>query len=746
MSLRGLLRLTVLLVAIGGLLAAVRQQNAEILSADLPTLPSRTKAELPKLTAWHREAGAAFRRGDYAACRQALEPLAVGEDQGWLTARLMLGFYALQLEEPRQALELLDLTTRPESQLEDWRLFALAEAAAGDGDPAIAEASLSRLVGDFPSSPIRAVAIQRAAEIAAENQLWQSALHWVDQGRSESLPAARSGELERLAWEIGQHLERPDLQALAGKRLLIDHPQQAEELAVADYFADTRGEIDWNLVLTTDESMQRAARLITNGEAEAALATLEAIADKDRSFPWWLLHAEALTRDYRGIEALQELKNLDTNEPSRRVELDWQRALAARDAAQVRRGRANLPQSQRQEMRALAAQNLETVSRLTPDPELSLRSLQLLFAELSDDEGGSVDPALAVLRQLQQLDSTDTTGARYLWRLGWQAFTKRDYTVAIGYWSELESLYPATNTARSGQYWTARSHEVLGHDARSREIYRGILAADTGDFYGRHALARLGEGHGLDTAEPSHPTEPWPEDPELDRALWLSDLGLDEFALLELEGLAQTADRRSYCAVEAIVLARIGRRRESIQSLVCAFPALGRPHQSAVPESALRLYYPLDFRQLIEQRAEEQGLSPFLVFAMVRQESAFDTAARSWAGAHGLMQLMPATARELAKRMGLEYSTARLGDPDFSIRLGTRYFRQVLEMFDGNQELALAGYNGGPYRIKKLWRQAGNDPELDRFVEGLSLEETKTYVKRILLFENSYEKLYLDNG
>ena len=63
-------------------------------------------------------------------------------------------------------------------------------------------------------------------------------------------------------------------------------------------------------------------------------------------------------------------------------------------------------------------------------------------------------------------------------------------------------------------------------------------------------------------------------------------------------------------------------------------------------------------------------------------------------------------------------------------------------MFDGNEELALAGYNGGPYRIKKLWRQAGSRRELDRFVEGLALEETKTYVKRILLFEDSYQRLY----
>ena len=213
-----------------------------------------------------------------------------------------------------------------------------------------------------------------------------------------------------------------------------------------------------------------------------------------------------------------------------------------------------------------------------------------------------------------------------------------------------------------------------------------------------------------------------------------------------LEAFVDTAERRAFCAEKAVFLARLGERRESIGWLVCAFPALGRASQSIVPQEALELYYPLDFRTIIEQRANEQNLSPYLVFAMVRQESAFDAAARSWAGARGLMQLMPATGREVAQRLGLRYSTSLLEDPDFSVRLGTRYFRQVLDMFDGNEELALAGYNGGPYRIRKLWRQAGTNAELDHFLEGLSLEETKTYVKRILLFEDTYRRLYTSGG
>ena len=83
------------------------------------------------------------------------------------------------------------------------------------------------------------------------------------------------------------------------------------------------------------------------------------------------------------------------------------------------------------------------------------------------------------------------------------------------------------------------------------------------------------------------------------------------------------------------------------------------------------------------------------------------------------MQLMPATARELAGRFGLPYSHEKLSDPDFNIRLGTSYFSQVLDMFEGNQELALAGYNGGPYRIKRWWREWGSS-DIDRFLEGLA--------------------------
>ena len=707
MSLRTLFRLAIAFTAVVLLVAAVRDRSVD-------TTVLQATAESPA----------------------KLDPSVAGEIGIPRDDRLIAGLEAFVAKEMREAVELLQDPLETEARLGDVRLFTLAESAHALEDITNAREAFAALIDNFPHSPLRAVAIWRVAQICAENELWEATLDWVELARSESLPAETASDIEVLVWQMGATLERPELQTEAGRRLFVEHPQLAAELDVEESFADT---------LTAPELERRAQRLVENREPREALETLDLIAESQRSFDWSLLRAEALTRDHRGREAMEILASLDSSERDRRIAVAWQRALAARDASKVRRGRSNLAQSQRQEMGELARRYLEEVADLTPDKVLQQRALKTLFAAISDEDD-SFERSLALLERLQSVEPTNTTGTRYLWRLGWQAYIRRDLPVAIGYWSELESLYRGTNAARSGRYWTGRAHEALGHESRALSIYREIVATAADDFYRRHARARLDESHQTSVQAPIRPTEPWPEDPLLTRARWMSDLGLQELALYELDGLRSGADPRAFCAEQAVVRARHGQRRESIQSLACAFPALGRAHQVIVPADALELYYPMDFRLIIEQRAEDQNLSPYLVFAMIRQESAFDAEARSWAGARGLMQLMPATGREVAQRLGLRYSTSRLNDPDFSVRLGTRYFRQVLDMFDGNVELALAGYNGGPYRIKRLWRRAGTNPELDRFVEGLSLEETKTYVKRIVLFEDTYRRLYAEGS
>jgi soluble lytic murein transglycosylase len=221
---------------------------------------------------------------------------------------------------------------------------------------------------------------------------------------------------------------------------------------------------------------------------------------------------------------------------------------------------------------------------------------------------------------------------------------------------------------------------------------------------------------------------------------------LDGAALTEVEHLAPRAEPRAASALRALALSRRGVPRESLRELRKAFPRLGTAHQRTVPREALELFYPRPYDDRIALAARAQGLPASLVFGIVHQESGFDPAAKSRSGARGLMQIMPATGKELARRLKMSYSTERLYEPDYSLRLGTTYFRQLLGQFGGEVELALASYNGGPGRIGRLWRAHGPERGLDLFLEDLYLEEPRDYVKRIVVLAESYRSLYSDLG
>jgi soluble lytic murein transglycosylase len=107
---------------------------------------------------------------------------------------------------------------------------------------------------------------------------------------------------------------------------------------------------------------------------------------------------------------------------------------------------------------------------------------------------------------------------------------------------------------------------------------------------------------------------------------------------------------------------------------------------------------------------------------------------------------MPDTAREMSHKVGVPYAPDRLYDPTTSVRLGAVYFKELLDRFDGNVELALASYNGGPNRIQRLWTEKRPDAQLADFLETLNIDESRNYVKRILVLADSYRQLYPSLG
>jgi soluble lytic murein transglycosylase-like protein len=712
-----------------------------------------------------RGAAAAMRRRDCAAALGDLAPLAAGGGPDLAPAGLVTGFYAHACGQVPLAEERLFGARLQGGVLEDWRLFLLGEDARARGHVLVARAALAKLLGDYPGSPLRPRAMVRAAALDWEQADAERALALVRQARREGLGGEERTRLDALAWEIGTRLGDAKVRAEAARELLVSSPMLAAQLGVAEVFRRPDGTLSLAGALTVSQLEQRARVLLALQLVPNALATLEAIAPADRDLQWVLLKADVLTRDHRGRDALALLRPLQSGESGRAADaghapparalrevqplfkaesmaaLEWALAQAADDAAAAQHGRSARVQAERRKLRLAAQLHLRSVAELGADPGLSVRALRALYAHLIE---GNFEPAIEALRRLRALDPKDLTGVNVLWARGWQDFSRRDYSGAVRYWTELDKLYADDSSGRRARYWTARSFEALGNRDRARQLYSELAAADTSDFYRRNALARLARWKAPPPESEARAAEPWPYDPALVRAQLLSDLGLDDLAQAELDLVrahSQGPSLRAEAALQAVILARRGERRKSVLAIRDAFPALGGPFQAAVPEEALKLYYPLDYEQAIRAAAVANGLPPALVFGVIRQESAFDANAQSWAGASGLMQLMPGTARELARGLGLGWSRDRLTEPAWNVQVGASYLRQVMAMFGGNVELALAGYNGGPYRIKRLWRESGNR-DLDRFLEGLSIEESKVYVKRILVLSDSYRRLY----
>ncbi len=149
--------------------------------------------------------------------------------------------------------------------------------------------------------------------------------------------------------------------------------------------------------------------------------------------------------------------------------------------------------------------------------------------------------------------------------------------------------------------------------------------------------------------------------------------------------------------------------------------------------------YPLPFRKELTGKARDMGLDPAYVYGLIRQESRFITDARSHVGAGGLMQIMPATARWTAQKLGLPYKQDNIIDPAFNMTLGTQYLKLVLDDFGGSQAMAAAAYNAGPSRPRR-WRE-GQTIDAAAWAESIPFNETRDYVKKVLINAVIYANL-----
>ena len=296
----------------------------------------------------------------------------------------------------------------------------------------------------------------------------------------------------------------------------------------------------------------------------------------------------------------------------------------------------------------------------------------------------------------------------------------------------IDAMSEANRREPAWTYWYARALAAQGNAFAAQVRYFGI-AEGTG-FYNVLAAEELGDTPVL--SEPGYE----PEDAEIEqvrrlpgiaRALELYRLGLREEAAREWSFALRGLDDG-----QLIAAAELARRAGAYERAIHTAGRTTYLH-------SLRLRYVTPYRDVFEQYARAQDMDAAWLLAVARQESRFATDARSGAGARGLMQIMPATAKWVARRSGMRnYRTEHAHDVEINIKLGARYLKGVLDRF-GSPVLALTAYNAGPTRAQR-WRDA--EPlEGAVYVETIPFPETRDYVKKVMSSAVFYSVLLHDS-
>lgn len=345
------------------------------------------------------------------------------------------------------------------------------------------------------------------------------------------------------------------------------------------------------------------------------------------------------------------------------------------------------------------------------------------------------------------------------WRAAWLTYRIGNYTQAAQMFDDQLTRYAGGQEIPAALYWRARLYADQDHDpAMAAKYYRTVARVYRHYYYADLAQARLAQmgltvgdtptgSAQLDALQPEDIPELSDDvpdqDPHLVKARLLANAGLNEYISPEIQA-ANGSDEWGSLA-EAQIYASYGETWHAMRLMKRAVPFYTSAPIDALPLAYWRILFPEPHWGTIRQSAAQNGLDPYMVASLIRQESEFNPSAISNKDAYGLMQLLPSVGKELAKRQGMRHFQARdLLDPDTNIRLGTLYLKQTLDQFGGHPEYAFAAYNAGDYRVTDWQSPApGIAPckDMDEFVESIPFSETRNYVQAILRNEAIYRDL-----
>ena len=339
------------------------------------------------------------------------------------------------------------------------------------------------------------------------------------------------------------------------------------------------------------------------------------------------------------------------------------------------------------------------------------------------------------------------------WKTAWLTYRMDKKDDAKRLLEEQLSLYPSSAEVSAAIYWRGRIAEEEGDKPLARAYYEKLSDNYRYYYYANLARDRLGKIGVEDVGDPDvldklpappAPPQSWEvpaDNVGVQKAQLLANAALYDFAVKELQDSA-SGTPPWMAKTLADIFGDSGSYIKAIEALKRAVPGYFAAEISQIPRPVWEGLFPRPYWDELKRDAEKNHLDPYLVASLIRQESEFNPAAISPANAMGLMQLLPGVGKGTAKELKIRhFSTDQLLTPNINLQLGTRYFKHMVDHYDGQVEYALAAYNAGEDRVDQ-WRKDGNFKSVEEFVESIPFTETREYVQAIMRNAVLYRLLY----
>jgi len=656
------------------------------------------------------------------------------EDAGAL-AWLVLGYAHVLDHDYAKAIDPLSRAKVHAGDLGDYVDYYLGTSYLQTGRTAEAIANLAYFSKQHPDSLlVRDADVSYADALVAEGQ-----------------PAEAVAVLERIRTPT-----RSDVEFALGKAYaaLGQKEKAAEAFETVYYNMPVSGEADGahaelqQLSLTPAPTISqrqiRAAELMKRkryADAAEEYRSLANEASPPTKTAMQLALADALHRAGRNRDAkqvLESLNNLSGEDDAQRLYLLGQVAFSSNDNDGFYRTVEELRQS-------------HSASQWLEQALLTAANLHLVHHEY--------DQALDAYREAQKRFPEGPRASYVHWKAAWLTLRQGRNDEAKKAFEEQITLYPTGSETSAALYWRARLAEEDNQPAMARAFYVKLSERYRNFYYAELARGRMkrlpvtaadppGDYPVLDRVPPLESdvkiteTEPPSDELHVQKAELLGNGGLVDFAERELQAVAPAEGGSWIPAEEAQLYVETGHYDRAIEVMKHCAPNYFALDIPDMPRSYWEALFPKAYWNDLKRYAAANGLDPYLVASLIRQESEFNPNAVSRANAVGLMQLLPKTGRTVARQEKLKrYNASQLYMPAVNLELGTRYFRGMVDKFGGSFEYALAAYNAGSDRVEE-WLGQGNYRDPQEFVESIPFTETREYVQAILRNASVYKQLY----